>query len=397
MRDRPVNSPLFKHFSLDPDFVFLNHGSFGACPRVVLETQRELRARLEAQPVRFYEREVSGLLTQARQRLAEFVNASPDDLGLVTNATTGVNTVLGAITLGRGDELLVTDHEYNACRNALEFVAKRAGASVVVVQIPFPVKDSQTIIDAIMARVTPRTRLMLVDHITSPTGIVMPVDAIVEALENLGVDTLVDGAHAPGMVPLDLRRMRPAYYTGNCHKWLCTPKGSAFLYVREDKQSEMRPLNISHGANMPLSMGSRFRLEFDWTGTCDPTPWLCIPAALDTMASFYANGWADVREHNRALALKARDLLCEHLNQEPPCPDHMMGSLAAVVLPERSDSDPTCLDPLHNALFHDWKIEVPVFAWPALNMRLLRVSAQVYNHPEQYKYLCFALQTANAR
>ena len=204
---------------------------------------------MERQPIQFLVREMENELDAAREVLAQFVGAEMGDLAFVPNATSGVNAVLRSLSFQRGDELLVTDHEYNASRNALDFVAERSGARVVVAPIRFPFQSAEEIIAPILGRVTRRTRLVLMDHVTSQTGIVLPVGKIAKALRARGVDALVDGAHAPGMVPLNLRRLGATYYTGNCHKWLGAPKGAAFLYVRRDKQKVIRPLTISHGMN----------------------------------------------------------------------------------------------------------------------------------------------------
>jgi isopenicillin-N epimerase len=381
---------------LDPKITFLNHGSFGACPKPVLEHQNELRLRLEREPVAFMVRELEPLLDKARTALARFVGARPQDLVFVRNATSGVNAVLRSLPFNAGDEILVTDHEYNACRNVVDFVAQRSGARVVVAPIPFPLQSEDQIIGPILERVANRTRIALVDHVTSQTAIVMPLAAIVRELEARGVPVLVDAAHAPGMVPLNLAKLGASYYTGNCHKWICSPKGAALLHVREDRQPEVRPTVISHGANSPRKDRSRFQIEFGWAGTWDPTAMLSVPAALDFMASLQPSGWRDVMARNRALALAARKIICEALEVPPPCPDSMIGSIASVPISDgksmKPPKTPLYLDPLQELLFKKWNIEVPVIPWPAPPKRLLRISAQLYNSLPQYERLAKALQ-----
>jgi isopenicillin-N epimerase len=391
-----VDSALARHWTLDREIDFLNHGSFGACPRPVLEAQVELRARMERQPLQFLARDLEGLLDEAREALAQFVGADADDLAFVSNATSGVNTVIRSLELRAGDELLTTDHAYNACRNALQWQERR-GAKVVVATVPWPIAAPQQVIDAILAAVTPRTRLALLDHITSPTAIIFPVQEIVRRLEERGVDALIDGAHAPGSVPLDLRALGAAYFTGNCHKWLCAPKGAAFLHVRRDRQERIRPLTISHGANAIRTDRSRFRLEFDWTGTGDPTPFLCIPHALRFLGSLFPGGWPELMERNHALALRGRKLLCDTLRMAAPAPEEMLGSLASVPLPDAvgdmRQSRGIFWHPLQRALLEKHRIEVPVMVFPAPPKQLIRISAQAYNSEEQFARLAAALHT----
>jgi len=398
---RPAPSRLARHWGLDPAVVFLNHGSFGAVPTAVLDVQRALQARLQAEPVRFVVEEQERLLDEARARLAAFVGADADDLAFVSNATQAVNTVVRSLALAPGDEILTTTHEYNACLNVLRVAAAREGPTLVVVELPFPVRSPDEIVDAVLARATPRTRLALVSHVTSPTALVLPVERIVAALAAQGIDTLVDGAHAPGMLPLAIDRLGAAYYTGNLHKWTCAPPGSAFLHVRRDRQAAIRPLVISHGANSPRTDRARFRLEFDYVGFVDPTPWLAVPAALDAMAALVPGGWPEVMRRNRALALEARTLLCDALATSPPAPDAMLGSMAAVVLPDRPAADATTPtkyhDPLQDRLVTRWGIQVPIVPFPTLPRRLVRVSTQLYNSRAQVEYLAAALRAELGR
>ena len=388
-------SEFVRHWNLDPDVAFLNHGSFGACPIPVLAAQTKLRERMERGPVQFLHRDLEDMADAARSEAARFVGADPDEITFVPNATTGVNTVLRSLAFERGDELLITSHEYNACRNALDFVAARSGARVVVVDVPFPLPSANLVVDTVLAGVTDRTRLALVDHITSLTGMVMPVARLVRGLAERGVDTLVDGAHGPGMIPLDITVIGPAYYTGNCHKWLCTPKGAAILYVRRDLQPGIRPLAISHGANSTRDDRSRFHLEFGWTGTDDPTTYLCVPESIRFMGSLLPGGWPELMERNRSLALDARTLLCDALGVEEPCPREMIGTLASVPLaPGTFHFSTTALafDELDTVLREEYGFEVPVLAYPDGPASIIRVAAQIYNSIEQYAALAETLK-----
>lgn len=384
-----------QHWRLDPDVVFLNHGSFGATPTAVLEYQSELRARMEAEPVKFFVRDLMDLLEPVRDQAAAFVGCSPDDFVFVTNATTGVNTVLRSIPFQAGDEIVLTNHEYNACRNTADAIAKATGARVRVAEIGLPVQSSNAVVEAVVGVLTPRTKLVLVDHVTSQTALVFPVARIAEAVrERCDARILVDGAHAPGMLDLHVESLGVDYYTGNFHKWVCSPKSGAFLWVRPELRPELRPLVVSHGDNGRFDCDvSRFHFQFAWQGTQDPTPILAIGKAIDVMRDI-GGSWHDVRSHNRQLALSARALLQNALETHPVCPDDMVGAIATIFIPDGSEAPhrtPLYLDPLQDELFTHHRIEVPIIPFPRPGRRLLRVSAQLYNDVRQYELLATAL------
>lgn len=384
-------SPYRKHWTLDPEIVFLNHGSYGAVPEVVQRAQEEQRRELEREPVR-YMRLRDRLIDAARAAAAALVGADPADVVLVPNATHGVNAVLRSLRFAPGEELLVTDHEYNACRNALDFVAERSGARVVVAEIPFPLADPARVTEALLAKVTDRTTLCLVDHITSPTALRIPVEAIVPALQARGVRVLVDGAHAPGQVPVDLAALGVDYWTGNLHKWPCAPKGSAILFVHPRHRDTIRPTVISHGANADFSQRSRFHQEFDWEGTFDPTAWAVVPDALRFVGGLLPGGWPEVMARNHALALEARALLCDGLGTEPVCPPEMIGTMASIRLPadlhERLRARGVSL---FGELVDRWKIEIPTIGWKAPVGEMVRISCHLHNAREDYEKLLHAL------
>ncbi len=404
-------SELAPAWALDPSIAFLNHGSFGACPRSVLEAQTAWRDRMEAQPVQFLARDLPGLLAVARRELGAFVGADPDDLAFVANATGAVNAVVRSLRFAPGDELLTNDHEYNATINVLRHVAERDGARVVVVPIPLPVESEDAVVGAILGAVTDHTRLALVSHVTSPTAIVFPVERIVAGLADRGVETLVDGAHAPGMLPLDLGRLGAAWYTGNLHKWVCAPKGAAFLHARRDRQPGIRPNTISHGANEILDAAApggrtRFRAEFDWQGTLDPTAWLAVPDALRVVGGLVDGGWPAVMDRNRQLTLRARTALAATLGlpASAPAPASMLGSMVALPLPEdgplaagAGGSSPLDTDSLQRRLVAEHRVEVPIVSWPvpaagpARPRRLIRVSSALHNGPDDVDRLVAAL------
>ena len=402
----PARPPLASHWTHDPSIVFLNHGSFGGCPREVLAAQDAIRARMEAEPVRFFVEELQGLMDETRDAAAGFVGCDWDDLAFLPNATTGVAVALENIGLKPGDEILANDHEYPACLNNARRIAELAGAKLIVPKLPWPLpldRGEQAVIDAILAGASPRTRVALISHVTSPSGLVMPVEKLIAALKARGILTLIDGAHAPGMVEgLSIRKLDPDFYTANCHKWVCSPKGSALLYVRKALQKNFRPLVLSNNAELPKTGRSQFLTEFDYIGTSDYSAILAIPAAIRCMSAMLPDGgsFAAVMRHNRDLTLRARRLITDAIGSTPVAPESMIGAIASIFLPPRGDGAPASTRPptsrygdsLQERLIDEWRIQVPVWGVPGTPQRVLRISAQLYNSFEQYEYLLNALQ-----
>jgi isopenicillin-N epimerase len=412
-------SALARQWALDPGVAFLNHGSYGACPSEVLTVQREWRDRLERQPVKFLSRELDGNLAEVRRAIGAFVGADPDDLGLIANATGGVNAVLRSLRFEPGDEILTTDHEYNAILNVARHVAARDGARVVIARLPFPAVSDDDIVERVLAAATDRTRIAVVSHITSPTALILPVGRIVRALADRGVDTLVDGAHAPGQVPLDLDELGAAYYTANLHKWVCAPKGAAFIHVRNDRQAAVRPATISHGANAPETRKVRFRSEFDWQGTLDPTAWLAVPTAIELIGGLVDGGWPAVMARNHALAMDAGRAMADALDEAATgdqarrlSPEAMIGSMVALPMPDggplggaanADQSSPLDADPLQTEIYDRFAVEVPIgpFPVPAVEAdapprRVIRVSIALHNDRDDVDRLVAALRTIAA-
>ncbi len=388
------------HWQLAPSISFLNHGSFGATPTVVLKSQRDFQNALEQDPIEFLapERSLEPKLDAVRLRVAETVGAKATDIAWVKNATDGVNAVVQSFPFHAGDEVLVTNHGYNACINAARYAAERHGATVRVANVPFPIANTDEVVTAIDRELNNKTRLLLVDHVTSPTGIVFPIEKIVELAHSRGIRVLVDGAHAPGMIPLNVDAIGADYYTANHHKWLCGPKVSGFLWVKPEWQEEVRPTVISHAANRLRPQRSRFIAEFDWQGTFDPSPLLALPTAIDFLGSLFALGLEGLMQRNRALAIESQGVLVDALGIESPAPADMLGNLVSVPLPSlKRTLEPGELDPLQRTLREKHGFELPVFAGLKPGSRILRISLQAYNDITQIQRLADVLRREFAR
>jgi isopenicillin-N epimerase len=378
--------PLKSLFMLDPEVIFLNHGSFGACPVPVFETYQGWQQRLEKQPVQFLGREIRDLLRSARLVLGEYLNADPANLVYLPNATFAVNLVARSLELGAGEEVVISNHEYGACENAWLFNTRKCGARLVRTEIPLPLPAEDRIIDLIWQGISEHTRLLFISHITSPTAIRLPVESICRKAREDGIPVLIDGAHAPGQADLNLEDLGADFYTGNCHKWMLAPKGSAFLYARPERQSQLEPLVVSWGwgENSPFKSDTRFLQELEWWGTMDPAAYLSVPAAIEFQ-----------REHNWHLVREG----CREMLGEVLAEIQSLTGLASIYGENREDfiqlgaaELPKDCQPenLQAWLLDSYQIEIPVISWEG--RWLIRPSVQGYNRQEDLERLVFALK-----
>jgi isopenicillin-N epimerase len=366
-------------WDLDPDWLTVNHGSYGATPKSVLAAQALWRARMERQPTRFMTLELPGAIRHAASCLAAFLGVAAADLAFLDNATTGCNAVIRSLRLAEGDEIVMLSHGYNAVRNTMRFVAERAGATFIEAAVPFPHADDAALVACLEAVLTPRTRLVVLDHITSPTALILPLPQMIAACQARGIPVLVDGAHAPGQVPLDLPALGADWYTGNCHKWMMAAKGCAFLWARPDRQSGLHPVTISHG------LGGGFIAEFDWTGTRDPSAYLSVEAAIDFHTRM---GGPALMARNADLAGKAAARIADRLGSFSV---HSPGCAMAVIrvdLPGPATREHAMALRAH--LFAA-RTDLPLSAQDG--QFWLRISAQAYNDMADFDRLADIIET----
>jgi isopenicillin-N epimerase len=370
----PSPEELRREFLLDPEVAFLNHGSFGACPRPVFERYQAWQCELEREPIDFLDRRLPALLDDARGALAAYAGCSAGDLAFVQNATTGVNLAARSLPLGPDDEVLGTDLEYGACDLAWEWACRRAGARYVRAPIPLPLREPSEVVEALFAHASERTRAVYVSHVTSTTGLVLPLEEIVARARALDLVTIVDGAHAPGQVPVDLATFGADFYAGNAHKWLGGPKGAGFLHVQPEHQDRVDAAIVSWG----YSEGNTFSQRIEKQGTRDPAAWLTVPDAIRFQAE---RDWDAVRDRSRRLARDARRELCELLRTEPLAPDSMVAQMATVRLSRPSPE-------LSQRLFTRHRVEIPV---GGPDKALLRLSVAGYTTRDEIDRLLAAL------
>ena len=381
-----MTNPFQSQFLLDPSVAFLNHGSFGACPKSVFTAYRQWQIRLENQPVLLLGREHAQLDREARHALGRYLNVNGDDLAFVPNATHGVNIAARSLKLNPGDEVLTTDHEYGACNYAWEYACQMSGARYVYQPVTYPAESGEQIFEQFWQGVTPRTRVIYLSHITSPTALRLPVEAICRKARACGIITVIDGAHAPGQIPLDLASFDPDFYTGNCHKWMLSPKGAGFLYVRRDMQKMVEPMIVSWGrhAEPKKSAGSQFLDDLTWTGTHDPSAYFSVPMAIEYLQ---ANHWEEVRSacHDLLKTVLPRIRQITGLPAAYPDESDLYSQMAACLLPPDTD-----IDVLKARLYDEYKVEVPLIEWN--DLKLVRISVQCYNTPADLDRLVEALR-----
>lgn len=372
-------------FQLDPDVAFLNHGSFGATPKEVFAIYQEWQRRLEHQPVKFLGREIQGLLAEARQSLGSYLNADKDDLIFVPNATTGVNIVARSLNLKAGDEVLASDHEYGACNNTWTYLSQRQGFTYKYVAVPLPIKSNEEMLETFWQAVTPKTKVIFLSHLTSPTAVTFPIEAICKRARQAGILTLIDGAHAPGQIPLDMQAIDADFYTGNCHKWMCSPKGAGFLYVQRQHQASIEPLVVSWGwsAKPQESLGSVFLDNYAWHGTQDFSAYLSVSAAIEFQQKY---DWAKVSVQCHEMLKCGLEQLQTLTELEPAyASDDLYQQLAISPLPKIAD-----LTAFKNKLYDDYLVEVPMTEYK--EQQFVRISVQGYNTKEDINRLIAGLK-----
>ena len=384
-----MSDNLARQFLIREDVTFLNHGSFGACPRPVFETYQAFQLELESEPVEFLGRRLNDMMRVPREAVAAELGAAPTNIAAVINATSGLNIVAQSLPLKPGDQILTTDHEYSALEKTWAYVCRKTGAEVVVVKVPMPLVSEEAFTDAVVAGMTDRTKVLFLSHITSPTALVFPIARSIAEARKRGIWSVIDGAHTPGHIPLSLDALGADFYSGNCHKWMMTPKGSAFLYARPEVQGLLDPLVISHGwtkeSKDPEALGAFGNSPFidgvEVQGTRDPSAWLTVPAAI---AFRKDNDWTGVADHCRQLAQDTARRLGELTGLAPlSSPEFSAPQMVAMPIPECDTAE------IHKLLFERYRVEIPVFKWQ--DHHIARLSVQGYNSRPQMDKLIEAL------
>ncbi len=371
-----------KEFLLDNNIIYLNHGSYGACHKSIFEEYQKWQYKLELQPVEFINKELPPLLSLSRNVLSEFLNIDANDIVLLPNPTTALNEIVRSLDLSPGDEILTTNHEYGAMNNIWEYITKKTGAHLKPIEISIPISTEDIIIKSLKDNITKRTKIIFISHLTSETAMIFPVQNICKIAREKGILSIIDGAHTPGHIPLDISSINPDIYIGTCHKWLCTPKGSAFMYVKCDIQKLIEPLIIGWGWNTDFGSGlTPYINDHEWWGTNDISSYLCIPRAIDFISSKKVE---QMKKNCRKMVIDVRESINDITKQKSICPDYMIAQLASMVLPIKNPIEFKAI------LLDKYNIEIPIWTWN--NINFIRVSVQIYNTQEDLDTLLSALK-----
>ncbi len=394
MKNLPKYSPLIENWNLDTNIVYLNHGSFGATPKKVLQAQQAIQAEMEAEAIDFFVDKLPTYIDESKTALAAFVGTSSNNIVFTPNTTTGVNTIFNSIACKPGDEWLVTNHTYGACVHAAKHYTHRNGATITTAQIPFPLQTDDEILDAIAAAITSKTTLALIDYITSATATIFPVKKIIELLHSKNIEVLIDAAHAPGMVDLNIDELKADYFVANCHKWICSPKGSAFIYVAPQYQSKIHPLIISHYNDTAEGTAAHWSNQFMFDGTHDYSAYITVKDAILEMQNIAKLDWAGIRNANHELVWTGANKIADAFDVKLPTPKHMVGTICNIPVLNGQLLQHKYMGKteLKQKLFDEFSIEVPLIIFPSAPTQWIRISAQLYNNMDQYDYLTDCLK-----
>ncbi len=374
---------ILNHWDLDKNITFLNNGSFGSTPKIISEAANDWQKRIETEPVNFFMEEYSGILRNTARKLGEFVGTSGDNIVFVDNASTGINTVLKSLLpeIKPNDEILTTNHVYPGVRNTLKYISKISGCRIIEAYTPFPLKDKDELVNSLKKYINKNTYLVLLDHVVFSTGTIFPLKETIEFIKSNNILTFIDGAHAPGMLKLNIDDIGADWYTGNCHKWLYTPKGCAMLWSAPERQSMITPLTTS------LFHGEGYTREFDWQGTKNPIPFLSLSNAIDFHNSF---GKDKIQDYIYKLAIKSREVIAKELNLEIPCPNDMIGGLVTLELSLSQNHNDLNTIELRSLFYNEYQIEIPFMEFD--NKKWFRYSCQIYNDMDDYINLIEAIR-----
>ena len=368
-------------FSLDPDVIYLNHGSFGACPKIIFDSLISFQKKLEYEPVKFLDEHLYEYLKESRKSLSEYINCDRDDVAFFPNPSTALNTLIRSLDLNKGDQILTTNHEYGALDRTWNFISKKKGCEYVKIDIEVPFNDKQKFIDKFKQAINENTKVIFLSHITSPTALIFPVEEIIALAKKNNILTIIDGAHVPGHIELDIKKLDPDFYCGACHKWMCSPKGVAFLYVKKEFQNIMEPLVVSWGYEAEYPSSSQYLDYMQWQGTNDMSAYLTVPETINFLKE---NNWKENARNCRELNLWAKDLICQELNTYSLSSDEFLGQMTTIAF----DFNDTISD--KKEFYNKYKIQIPFIKWN--NKTYFRLSFQVYNSKDDIYNLISSLK-----